>query len=686
VNACLTIYGAQIKLPGGSASPPQAGSGTVFVSNGVSANPTANAGIWWLTTNDVNYSSPPAGFLRVPTTSISIIGVGCPTNPSNHAGGNICSVAAGSATDRTKPALWAVGAGGITIQNIGFNAAIAMLGAADSTGNRTNSTLVNFASYNTQYNSPNTQGNGPNVLIGGNAFNNYWDHPAANAVLANVNTITNTGLSRSANVVTATLSAANSTLTTGMHCGVVAANDSTFNGSFGYGVGGITVVDSTHITYPQNGANATSGGGYLLCDNTMSFVFDPENSPIGTAANFITNGEANNGGVRYWAGLSTGGLTVTNFYTEDSYGPAVWIGNTLDSAIVLQNVYSADPFSTGVTAVVNDSPTNSGTVVYTGASQNGTCCTGAVTMIGDTGISSSMNPLLQNQHGVMNGYLRGQTDAARHAPQTVRYANVVKNQANWTLYSASGGAAITTGIADNEGGTNAVEGSQTSGNTNAIIFHGNAFSGSISVGDWIYCGMWVRSLASFTPPNGAGYIGGGNPISCTTMGATGTQYGLNGYPNQGGDGEWEWVWYAYKITGTAGTPYTVVQGLFGTGHPAAFYSPVAFRIPSGTLSDGEVAQYVLNLRGYNNSCSVAQLCDTLGPLAHQEFGTCTMSSGTCSPQSFSHTLPSAPACQATWTGTGTLSGILKAPSTKSAITPSSSVHTDTAQVNWSCSY
>ena len=67
-------------------------------------------------------------------------------------------------------------------------------------------------------------------------------------------------------------------------------------------------------------------------------------------------------------------------------------------------------------------------------------------------------------------------------------------------------------------------------------------------------------------------------------------------------------------------------------------------------------------------------------------GSCTMASGTCSAQTFagSQTLQFAPQCFGSWTGTGTLTGILKFPSTTTTVTPASSVGTDSAQVNFVC--
>lgn len=68
----------------------------------------------------------------------------------------------------------------------------------------------------------------------------------------------------------------------------------------------------------------------------------------------------------------------------------------------------------------------------------------------------------------------------------------------------------------------------------------------------------------------------------------------------------------------------------------------------------------------------------------RDMGTCTMAAGTCPAQNLASTYAAAPLCFLTWNGSGTLTGILKAPSTTSQVTPASTVNTDTAQVNWAC--
>ena len=65
-------------------------------------------------------------------------------------------------------------------------------------------------------------------------------------------------------------------------------------------------------------------------------------------------------------------------------------------------------------------------------------------------------------------------------------------------------------------------------------------------------------------------------------------------------------------------------------------------------------------------------------------GTCTMAAGTCSLIPFSPPLINIPTCFVTWTGTGTLTGILSSQRSTSGIQPKSSVNSDTAVVDWGC--
>lgn len=65
-------------------------------------------------------------------------------------------------------------------------------------------------------------------------------------------------------------------------------------------------------------------------------------------------------------------------------------------------------------------------------------------------------------------------------------------------------------------------------------------------------------------------------------------------------------------------------------------------------------------------------------------GTCTMTSGVCAAITFATAFLNAPTCSVSWTGTGTLTGLLSSKRTTTGLQPTSSVNSDTAVVDWKC--
>lgn len=175
-TAKLTISAALISLPGGSVSPPTCGNGTVFVSDGVSANSVAGAGIWLMGPNDPNYKSPPLGWLRLPGGGLQIIGVGGKANAADSRIGQ-CSILAGNSADNNHPAIWLSStSSSLYFANLSLPANITSIRMAiDSTGVRStdkagvnNSFFENVAGQMGL--APAT--NGPTVDIGSNSFFN----------------------------------------------------------------------------------------------------------------------------------------------------------------------------------------------------------------------------------------------------------------------------------------------------------------------------------------------------------------------------------------------------------------------------------------------------------------------------------------------------------------------------------
>lgn len=94
------------------------------------------------------------------------------------------------------------------------------------------------------------------------------------------------------------------------------------------------------------------------------------------------------------------------------------------------------------------------------------------------------------------------------------------------------------------------------------------------------------------------------------------------------------------------------------------------------------------LDGSSNNSSPALLPDHAGtngqsPASNLTFASCTMASGTCT-YTFINAYTTAPFCSATWNGTGTLTGIVKAVPGTSSVIVTSSVNTDTGVMDIVC--
>lgn len=119
-----------------------------------------------------------------------------------------------------------------------------------------------------------------------------------------------------------------------------------------------------------------------------------------------------------------------------------------------------------------------------------------------------------------------------------------------------------------------------------------------------------------------------------------------------------------------------------TQNSAAITSNGAGQI-SGTTLNGLLAN-IIDSSGFlqsDNSWTGQNVFSKLSPTSR---GTCTMVAGACMAQSLGATFSVAPVCLLSWTGTGTLAGVLKITSTTTTASPASSNAGDTAQVNWVC--
>jgi len=649
-TAKATIYAAMLALPGAVSSPPQAGTGTIYFGENVTASTTTHGGIWIMGSADPNYSRPPAGWIRAPASNASLrfIGDGCKHTTANNPNAQ-CLVnagAVGGSSSRKSPAIWLSGlANSMYWANLlPNNPGKSLVLGVCSNGDRNGACgIVNQHFFNVAPNVFQQASllNGPAVDIASNVFDIWFDHLASSGNPTATALITSSGLSRASNTVTVRLTVPTTGIATGDNCGILGASDPSFNFSAPVTVsrGGLMVS----MTQPApNAPDASSGGGALICDRSAVIVVNPGKG-TGAGLIYLTNSEFNGGGVRIHGGTSAASFSIEHFYMEGSgspVSPALWYTGGQGANFNVNDVQQADQISLANNAVIpiikiefssnqlNTQNAMPGQMLFQGI---GGRIEGAASLLGTPDTNASKSPYQFGQQGVFGGHLFGQTDVARSSPQSVRFTNIAPtNPASWSINGAGG--SITTGINDRDGGTNAGKASMSGSGLGFMSFVNGKLP--VATGDIIICGVWVRSLGAVTPYVGAGYQG--NPLTPLACGLSAVTFTTTLNMNQGsalkGDGEWEWVWQLYKIgsqTGGSGASINFNVAL-SNSLPIAAYSPVLLHIAAGTISDNEAVNLAYNLRGYLNTCSVGQVCDALGPYPNQNVngGTCVMSSGT----------------------------------------------------------
>jgi hypothetical protein len=65
-------------------------------------------------------------------------------------------------------------------------------------------------------------------------------------------------------------------------------------------------------------------------------------------------------------------------------------------------------------------------------------------------------------------------------------------------------------------------------------------------------------------------------------------------------------------------------------------------------------------------------------------GVCTMVAGVCPAVTFASAFTNTPTCVLTWSGTGTLTGLVKSLRSTTGLQPTSTINTDTAEIDWKC--
>ena len=605
-TAKLTVYGALQALPGGSASPAKAGTGSVYLSsNTASGNPVSNGGLWLLGVNDPNYASPPSGWL-IQSGPLQIIGAGVTTTaahghkPASYLSwSNIAFQISGSAS-------------GLNLSNLFFAYSKARIGI-DSNGSRLGTGGCSGISLdNVGFNLGNSPlGAGPGLDIGSNCFWIYIKDCVLSGSSGDIFTVTANGLSRSGNVVTATTSATNN-FYVGQIVSTCNPDDSSFSGSFTV----LSVIGSpqTQVTWAQNGPDATSGNGYVISDQSFGLSINPGATGGGSGLIFVENTNVNTGGVRFTPGVNGGGIYVRNMDMEGNFSNPSTSGVLITSvnAAVIAKIDGIEMSDVGgfgnVPAVRVDNSTLSDCVRVSRV-QGGTINVQGAAIVDGQYYNNFRNltagPLQQIQPGIAGNRFFGQVDAHRRsfAPSAVRFTNLAATfPASWTInLPGNTGVTITTGVTAPDGTSGAGTASQSGGVANNLIFYTG--SRSVSVGDYLIAGAWVKANTGAPAPG----------IALQLLGSGNVVKNFSQVPPYTGDGEWEFTFSVSKITKATTSPATVsVNFSFGTTTPVTAYGPVFLHISNGTISDNEAYELAFALASYNSAAPVGSIAGMPG--------------------------------------------------------------------------
>lgn len=377
-------------------------------------------------------------------------------------------------------------------------------------------------------------------------------------------------------------------------------------------------------------------------DKSAALLIDGRtNSGVGLV--FVEDANTANGGIKFYAGYSGGGVFINGLTTEAQHGePAVWLvaagqggeGNVLVNA---SNVSVAD--NVGVTpSFQNDLAYN------TGAQITLTNMYGPV--VGPASVQGQANPLVSSQiispqrsfqTGFIGGHVYGATDLAarQFAYPTVRFANLAKTDA--TTWTNSGSTTFTTGITAPDGTAGAAQAVATAGQQE--LYFKPLGNMTLAAGDYLVGGVWVRSQTAngyaVSPP--IAFSNPGGTANCTYSNAV-----------VSGDGQWDWITTICKILTAPSNPYSVAFGAYyNTTNTIQAYGPVMAYIPVGTISDNEAYAYAAALAPYDKNCAVGTTCG-LGTQLFNPIGGAIFNGTTGTPLG-STAPPYTPACLAATT-------------------------------------
>jgi hypothetical protein len=354
------------------------------------------------------------------------------------------------------------------------------------------------------------------------------------------------------------------------------------------------------------GGNAYHAAKGRFANNAAAILIDGAGN-FGNGLIHITDTNLAGGGIKFIPGANGGSLFVTNAIEEgDSIHPippTIWF-TSWDQAMesVVSNIQTADGGPSSSPTVQNDGSGPGPVVISADMIQ------GPAIVLGQhnaTFRSSVPSPIQLGQVGFFNGYLVGETDVARRIAGLVpvRFVNLAaSNPALWTTGDPRN--KIMLGQADPFGGSYAGMATTAPAMGFQYLHLTSPTCGAWytpKAGDWIIAGAWVK---------------GDRPLGVTALEFCGYPSPVTSYKAQNdgqmkGDGQWQWEWKAEKISGGTAAPVGY-YAQFSSSSPITVYGPVLYIIPSGTLSDNEVLEFVSTMTSVDSACPVGSICNMPG--------------------------------------------------------------------------
>jgi hypothetical protein len=505
------------------------------------------------------------------------------------------------------PALWFSDfAGKAIVRGFGFSNDHPVKLGIDSTGDRTNGGIVSVWLDRVSIGNGGCTANvgaGPLVDIGGSEFWTKISDSSISGCPAMAFTIKS--VSRTSGVSTITVDhAVTNDFVAGSNNYLIVRNisDQTFNGSYL-----IASASGTTITYSQPNNNNVSP----VSGSNLGQVF-----PYGAAAIGVNAGAGAGEGYIYldYVALNSGGVWMQGGY--NGYGIIAnhisYEGNFVTPDMSIFELFpSGNQQLPGVGRIDdvqiadNESP-NCGVESFSispAVVSSATIC-GQMTAIGGFfNITNTVSPLVQNIHGDIQGNYVGFGNWGRRnfPPTAVRFPNLAGASSTWSL----SGVTKTDGKLAPDGTMGATRLNNTTGVKQIVTL---ATTGPLvpTVGDTYTGGVYVSVVSGGSAPAVADVSLGLNGSLCA-----GDYYNTFIAPNTFksldaqevyfyGDGDWRWYAGRCKVARGVSDNQTVSVTL-AAGEVLDVYAPLMSLVPTGTISDDEIAEMVNKSAPYSSA-------------------------------------------------------------------------------------